>query len=90
MINVQQFEKKEFIIRECMLASFQAGMQTRNKYIPIYNNVPEAFTTLPEIKYQYDNASNLKLAIFDFLDQYLTEIKREGIRENDHLQKFRI
>jgi hypothetical protein len=88
MNKVQNFEKKEFIIRECMLFSVQAGLQTRNKNFPIYNNLPEAFTTRREIKYQPDNTSNLKIEIFDFLDQYLTEIQEKGITEEVHLAKI--
>lgn len=88
MNEVQNFEKKEFIINECMLFSVQAGLQTRNKNFPIYNNLPEAFTTRREIKYQPDNTSNLKWYIFDFLDQYLKEIKENGIVESVHLLKI--
>ena len=40
MNKVQNFEKKEFIIRECMLFSVQAGLQTRNKNFPIYKQSP--------------------------------------------------
>ena len=59
-----------------------------NKNFPIYNNLPEAFTTRREIKYQPDNTSNLKWFIFDFLDQYLKEIKVNGIVESVHLLKI--
>jgi len=88
MNGILSSEKKEFIIKECMLFSVQAGLQTRNKNFPIYNNLPEAFTTRREIKYQPDNTSNLKIEIFDFLSIYLTEIQEKGIKEDIHLLKI--
>lgn len=88
MEPIQKFEKKNFIIQECMLFSVQAGLQTRNKNFPIYNKLPEAFTELRDIKYQPDNTSNLKLDIFDFLEYYLSEIKDHGIKEDIHIQRI--
>ncbi|HZK97888.1 MAG TPA: hypothetical protein VFC67_27040 [Prolixibacteraceae bacterium] len=71
-----------------MLASFQAGVQTRNKNYPVYNKLPDAFTNKREIRFQYDNTSNLKTSIFDFLDQYLTKIQEKGVTEVVHLAKI--
>jgi hypothetical protein len=85
MNTIPDFEKKEFIINECMLFSVQAGLQTRNKNFPIYNNLPETFTNRRDIRYQNDNTSNIKLAIFDFLIQYLAEIRVNGINDEVHL-----
>lgn len=81
-------DKKQFIIEECMLFSVQAGLQTRNKSFPVYNKLSDAFATRSEIKYQNDNTSNLKWAIFDFLGNYLDEIYSQGISEEAHLLKI--
>lgn len=88
MNDTLKFEKNRFIIEECMLASFQAGMQTRNKNYPVYNKLPDAFTIKREIRSQFDNTSNLKWSIFEFLDQYLLEIKENDINEEVHLRKI--
>lgn len=79
---------KRFAIEECMLFSVQTGLQTRNKNFPIYNDKPDLFTTRREMKYQPDNTSNLKWAIFDFLDKYMEEIKAKGISEDVHNAKI--
>lgn len=81
-------EKKQFIIEECMLFSVQAGLQTRNKNFPVYNNKKDLLTTQREIKYQTDNTSNLKLAIFDFLGNYMVEIQKYGISEEVHIARI--
>lgn len=88
MSKVQNFEKKEFIINECMLFSVQAGLQTRNKNFPIYNKQPLTFSVNKDLKSQPDKTSNLKGFIFDFLKQYLAEIKEIGINEDIHLKKI--
>jgi hypothetical protein len=82
-------DKKQFIIEECMLFSVQAGLQTRNKNYPIYNKLPDAITGRHEIKYQYDNTSNLKWQIFEFLDKYMIEIQSKGISEMAHISKIK-
>jgi hypothetical protein len=89
MNDVQNFEKKEFIISECMLSSVQTGLQTRNKNYPIYNKLPLTDSIKKELKSQPDNTSNLKWFIFDFLTLYLKEIKENGMIESVHLLKIR-
>ena len=88
MEKLNDFEKKQFIIQECMLMSYQAGVQTRNKHYPVYNKLPEAFTNLREIRFQPDNTSNLKTTVFDFLSTYLSEIQENGVNEEDHFFKI--
>ena len=79
MEKLTDLEKKQFIIQECMLMSYQAGVQTRNKNYPVFNKEPYIFTTRREIRFQPDNTSNVKWEVFDFLSSYLSEIQAEGI-----------
>lgn len=78
--------KKRFIIEECMLFSMQAGLQTRNKNFPVYNNQSNERTN--NIKYQSDVSRSLKLAIFEFLHEYLTEIKDDGMHDEIHYHRI--
>lgn len=87
-MNIQGFEKERFIIEECMMFSFNAGVQTRNKLFPIYNDKPLLYSENRDLKYQSDNVSNVKLEVFDFLDQYLNHIIQNGIKEEIHLYKI--
>lgn len=89
MSKVQEFDKKRFIIEECMMFSFNAGVQTRNKSFPVYKKMALIDHYInKELRSQPDNTSNLKFAIFEFLDQYLLEIKKNGVNENFHLLKI--
>jgi len=88
MEKLTDLEKKQFIVEECMLMSYQAGVQTRNKNYPVFNKLPDLFTTRREIRFQPDNTSNIKSDVFVFLDNYLSEIQAEGINEEIHLLKI--
>lgn len=87
MDRTQDFDKKQFIIEECMLFSVQAGLQTRNKNYPIYSSDKSGYEA-HDIKYDYDNTSKLKYEIFDFLIKYLEEIRFNGIDEEIHLKRI--
>ncbi|HET6559774.1 MAG TPA: hypothetical protein VFG54_20780 [Prolixibacteraceae bacterium] len=79
MNEVKKNQNNGFIISECMMSSVQSGLQTRNKNFPIYND---------QKKSQPDKISGLKDFIFDFLGEYLNEIKENGIIESVHQTKI--
>ncbi|HDY75751.1 MAG TPA: hypothetical protein ENH49_04430 [Candidatus Marinimicrobia bacterium] len=87
MKQVQEFDKQQFIIEECMLFSVQAGLQTRNKNYPIYAGKPLT-EVQKRLKQQYDNRSNLKISLYDFLMEYLNDIKLNGIQEEHHCERI--
>lgn len=79
------FNKKEFLIDQCLLSSIHAGVQTRNKKFPVYigrQNLPVAY------RYNYKLGETLKIEVHDFLKQYVEEIKRHGVSEEGHCDKI--
>ena len=72
---------KEFLVREFVYFSIQAGFATRNEEYPVYDRSYEEFNL--------QKAKILKKDIKEYLLAYFEEINKSSITEDEHKKRIR-